>query len=67
MSSSLVIYYSDFNGFARKLDERLAALGAQRLHERIEAEVDFDDTYAEWEARVFPLLAAARDAATPAA
>ena len=55
--------YTEFNGFARKLDERLAALGAQRLHERIEADVDFDDTYAEWAARLFPLLAEARERA----
>ncbi len=53
--------YSEFNAFARALDERLAALGAQRLHERIEADVQFDDTYAEWESRIFPLLAAHRD------
>ncbi len=49
--------YPDFNAFARKLDERLVSLGAQRLHERIEADLDFDDTYAEWENRVFPLVA----------
>lgn len=48
--------YQDFNAFARQLDERLAALGAQRLHERIEADLQFEDTYAEWESRVFPLL-----------
>jgi len=48
--------YSDFNAFARQLDERLAALGAQRLHERIEADLQFEDTYVEWESRVFPLL-----------
>lgn len=48
--------YQDFNAFARKLDERLAVLGAQRLHERIEADLQFEDTYTEWESRVFPLL-----------
>lgn len=52
--------YTEFNAFARQLDERLAALGARRLHERIEADAQFDDTYAEWEARVFPQLAAHR-------
>lgn len=50
--------YQDFNAFARQLDERLAALGAQRLHERIEADLQFEDTYTEWETRVFPLLGA---------
>ncbi|HYD82838.1 MAG TPA: flavodoxin domain-containing protein [Opitutus sp.] len=52
--------YAEFNAFARALDERLATLGAHRLHERIEADAYFDDTYAEWESRVFPLLAAHR-------
>lgn len=52
--------YSDFNAFACQLDERLAALGAHRLHARIEADLDFDDTYAEWESRLFPLLAETR-------
>jgi sulfite reductase (NADPH) flavoprotein alpha-component len=48
--------YQDFNAFARNLDERLAALGAQRVSERVEADLDFDDTYAQWESTVFPLL-----------
>ena len=50
--------YAAFNAFARQLDERLASLGAQRLHPRIEADVDFDDTYEEWETHVFTQLAA---------
>lgn len=49
--------YQDFNAFARKLDERLAALGAQRLQDRAEADLQFEETYAEWEAAIFPLLA----------
>ncbi|MEJ1972886.1 MAG: flavodoxin domain-containing protein [Lacunisphaera sp.] len=49
--------YQDFNAFARKLDERLAILGAQRLHDRVEADLQFEDTYTEWEDRIFPLLA----------
>ncbi len=48
--------YDDFNGFARCLDERLAALGATRLIDRVEADLDFEDTYAEWVNRVFPQL-----------
>jgi len=48
--------YPIFNGFARNLDERLASFGAQALYERAEADVFFDDTYAEWEAGIFPLL-----------
>jgi len=49
--------YSDFNGFARKLDERLSALGAKPVYTRVEADLDYEDTYTEWADRVFPLLA----------
>ncbi len=49
--------YPEFNAFARNLDERLNALGARRIHDRIEADIDYEGTYEEWEARVFPLLA----------
>lgn len=59
--------YPEFNAFARHLDERLAALGAQRLQARVEADVQFDDTYAAWETRVFPVLAAHRDTLAPSA
>jgi sulfite reductase (NADPH) flavoprotein alpha-component len=48
--------YSDFCGFARKLDERLAALGAKPLLERAEADLDYEDTYNDWVDRVLPLL-----------
>lgn len=48
--------YSDFNAFGRNLDERLHALGAQRLSGRLEADLDFDDTYAEWADAIFPCL-----------
>jgi sulfite reductase (NADPH) flavoprotein alpha-component len=58
--------YQEFNAFARNLDERLAALGAHRLHERIEADLQFEETYAEWESRVFPRLDQTRHAANPA-
>jgi sulfite reductase (NADPH) flavoprotein alpha-component len=54
--------YQDFNAFARKLDERLTELGAQRLNERIEADLIFEGTYAGWANRVFPLLAVQRTA-----
>lgn len=48
--------YSDFCGFARKLDERLAALGARPLLARAEADLDYEDTYNAWIDRVLPLL-----------
>lgn len=48
--------YPDFNAFARNLDERLAVLGAQAFLERAEADLDYVDTYEEWEGRVFAEL-----------
>jgi sulfite reductase (NADPH) flavoprotein alpha-component len=48
--------YPEFNGFARKLDNRLTELGATRLCERFEADLDFDDTFAAWSDKVFGLL-----------
>lgn len=49
--------YPEFNAFGRKLDERLAALGARRLCPRVEADLDYDQSYADWEPRLFALLA----------
>ena len=48
--------YSDFCGFARKLDERLAALGAKPLVARAEADLDYEETCTDWIDRVLPLL-----------
>jgi sulfite reductase (NADPH) flavoprotein alpha-component len=54
--------YEQYNACARKLDERLAVLGGQRVHERIEADLDYEDTFNEWVRRVFPLLDGLRKA-----
>jgi sulfite reductase (NADPH) flavoprotein alpha-component len=48
--------YADFNGFARKLDERLSMLGASAVLARTEADLDFEDTYSKWADRIFPLI-----------
>lgn len=48
--------YSDFCGFARKLDERLAALGAKALLPRAEADLDYEETCEDWIARILPVI-----------
>ncbi len=43
--------YDDFCGCARRLDEALAAAGAQRMGDRLELDIDFDKDFDAWTER----------------
>ncbi|MGH8351059.1 MAG: molybdopterin-dependent oxidoreductase [Pseudomonas sp.] len=65
--------YDQFCGFGRKLDERLATLGAERLQARLECEPDYQEPAEHWIARICAELADSKvtvvknaDATTPA-
>lgn len=48
--------YERYCEAGRRLDRRLAELGARRLAERVECDVDFEDTAVDWMARVIDLI-----------
>lgn len=59
--------YQQFCGFGRKLDERLAALGAERLQPRLDCEPDYQAPAEKWlDALCISLGRAPESAVTPA-
>jgi sulfite reductase (NADPH) flavoprotein alpha-component len=56
--------YEHFCGFGKSLDSRLEALGAKRIFERIDCNVDFEEGVARWQRGVFEAL---KNADLPAA
>jgi len=50
--------YEHYCEAGRRLDRRLEALGATRLVERVECDVDYDETAAQWRAEALALLVA---------
>ena len=58
--SVLALGDSSYPGYCKcgiELDARLSALGANRIHSRVDADVDPDAPYAEWSAGVLATLA----------
>ncbi len=49
-------HYEHFCKFGRDLDARLAALGANRLADRVDCDVDVDEPFAQWKAAVIARL-----------
>ena len=54
--------YADFCGIGKKLDERLAALGAKRVTERVDCDLDFEKPAEEWIEKSLKTLAPAEAA-----
>lgn len=57
--------YPEFCRCAIDVDERFAALGAERIHERVDCDVDYDEPFAAWRQGVAAVLGPAAVAAEP--
>ena len=56
--------YDKFCETGKEFDARLQALGAERIADRVDCDVDFDDSYAAWSKALFAALG---EASAPAA
>ena len=57
--------YEDFCTIGKALDARLEALGAERVHERADCDVDFEEAAEAWREAVVAKLEVERPAETP--
>lgn len=48
--------YTNFCGFGKAIDHRLEELGANRIFDRIDCNVDYDDPAARWQSGIFEVL-----------
>jgi sulfite reductase (NADPH) flavoprotein alpha-component len=55
--------YADFCECGKQFDQRLAALGGERILDRVDSDVDYEEPYSEWLGRVIPAMRAAAGAA----
>jgi sulfite reductase (NADPH) flavoprotein alpha-component len=55
--------YADFCGIGKKIDARLEALGAKRIADRVDCDLDFEEPAAKWIDGTLKTLAPAQDAA----
>ena len=44
--------YEMFNEFARQLDAQLERLGAEKISDRVEADVDYEEDFDNWITKV---------------
>jgi sulfite reductase (NADPH) flavoprotein alpha-component len=58
--------YEDFCKMGKDFDARLEALGAKRIYDRVDADVDFDDEFSKWHKGALKGLKEAVAAASPA-
>ncbi|MEZ5386919.1 MAG: flavodoxin domain-containing protein [Prosthecobacter sp.] len=59
-------YADTFCLAGKKLDERLAELGATRIADRVDCDVDFDDLAKSWSTNAFTLLSGSTSVESPA-
>lgn len=58
--------YEHFCKMGKDFDSRLAALGAERVHDRVDCDVDFQAAFDQWLAGALDALPSAEAVATPA-